>query len=183
MASQLACSCLTMHPVTKSELTMWCLPGRCLNNQTKAGLTIKMAHRCRTAHMQGPRRTFTFPSPTRQPQAGSKAWRSSVESGACGCCEYTDIFPFSPLLFIVLITFLISFRSYYLNHAIQKLRIYSYVFPIKNAFYLTIGTLGTCSEPTEPCSDILGNFLLKQVTSKALCSAQISACHLNHYLT
>ena len=34
------------------------------------------------------------------------------------CCEYTDIFPFSPLLFIVSITFLISFRSYYLNHAI-----------------------------------------------------------------
>ena len=82
------------------------------------------------------------------------------------CCEYTDMFPFSPLLFIVSITFLISFRSYYLNHAIQKLQIYSYVFPIKNAFYLTIGTLGTCSEPTEPCSDILGNFLLRQVASK-----------------
>ena len=63
-----------------------------------------------------------------------------------GCCESTDIFPFSPLLFIVSITFLISFRSYYLNHAIWKLRIYSYIFPIKNAFYLTIGTLGTCSK-------------------------------------
>ena len=33
-------------------------------------------------------------------------------------CEYTNIFPFSPLLFIVSITFLISFRSYYLNLAI-----------------------------------------------------------------
>ena len=87
------------------------------------------------------------------------------------CCEYTDIFSFSPLLFIVSITFLISFQSYYLNHAIQKLRIYSYIFPIKNAFYLMIGTLGTCSEPTEPCSDILGNFLLRQVASKVLCSA------------
>ena len=38
--------------------------------------------------------------------------------GGGRCCEYTDIFPFAPLLFIVSITFLISFRSDYLNHAI-----------------------------------------------------------------
>ena len=75
--------------------------------------------------------------------------------------RYIPLFPL--LLSIVSITFLISFRSIYLKHAIQKSRIYSYIFPIKNAFYLTIGTLGTSS-------DILGNSLFRQVTSKALCN-------------
>ena len=52
----------------------------------------------------------------------------------------------------------------------------SYTFPIEYGSYLTRGTLGTCS-------DALGNFLLRQVESKALCSTQISAYHLIHYLT
>ena len=61
-------------------------------------------------------------------------WQFQIDCPLGTCCEYTDIFPFSPLLFIVSITFLISFRSYYLNHAIWKLRIYSYVFPIEMPF-------------------------------------------------
>ena len=78
--------------------------------------------------------------------------------------------PVSPLLSIVSITFLISFQSYYLKHAIQKLRIYSYIFPIKNAFYLTIGTLGTCSErikhvPTYQEISSLGKSHLKCFTA------------------
>ena len=48
----------------------------------------------------------------------SKQLDAATKCVHVSCCEYTNIFPFSPLLFIVSITFLISFRSYYLNHAI-----------------------------------------------------------------
>jgi hypothetical protein len=73
--------------------------------------------------------------------------------------------PFSPL-FKVSITFLISFRLplfrlYYLETTDIFLTFFS-----SNTLliYVTRGTLGTCS-------DTLENFLLRQVTSKAPCSA------------
>ena len=52
-------------------------------------------------------------------------------------------------------------------------------FSIKNTLYL----LGTCSNTSRTCSDILGNSPFRQAASKVLYSAQISACRLNHYLT
>ena len=66
------------------------------------------------------------------------------------------------------------FKAYYL----EVMDIFLH-FSIKNALYL----LGTCSNVSRTCSDILGNSLFRQAASKALYSAQISACRLNHYLT
>ena len=66
------------------------------------------------------------------------------------------------------------FKAYYLEVTDIFLH-----FSIKNTLYL----LGTCSNASRTCSDILGNSLFRQAASKALYSAQISACRLNHYLT
>ena len=71
--------------------------------------------------------------------------------------------PFSPL-FRVSITFLLSFRlPLFRLYYLEAMDIFPTFFP-KYASYLARGTLGTCS-------NALGNFLLRQVASKALCSA------------
>ena len=71
--------------------------------------------------------------------------------------------PFSPL-FRVSITSLISFRlPLFRLYYLEAMDIFPTFFP-KYASYLARGTLGTCS-------NALGNFLLRQVASKALCSA------------
>ena len=68
----------------------------------------------------------------------------------CGmCCEYTHIFPFSPL-FKVSITFLISFRlPLFKIYYLKTTDIFPTFFP-SNMFpknpCLTKGTLGTCSK-------------------------------------
>ena len=49
---------------------------------------------------------------------GGSGGSNGGDSSGSRCCEYTDIFPFSSLLSIVSITFLISLRSIYLKHTI-----------------------------------------------------------------
>ena len=68
--------------------------------------------------------------------------------------------PFPLLLSIVSITFLIYFRSIYLKHTILEVMDIFYIFPIKNTLYLSIGTLGTCSERVANMFQHIRKFLL-----------------------
>ena len=86
-ASQQACSCSTMHPATRNAPAMLFLLARCPNARTKAGLATRMARGCDLEHVQGPHRTSTFLTITPQCLAGSRGWRLSFESGACGQME------------------------------------------------------------------------------------------------
>ena len=62
------------------------------------------------------------------------------------CCEYTNIFPFSPLV-KVSITFLISFQlPLFILYYLETPDIFPTFFFIDYAFYLMRGTLGTCSD-------------------------------------
>ena len=68
---------------------------------------------------------------------------------AGACCEYTNIFPFSPL-FKVSITFLISFQlplfKLYFLEIMDIFPTFSPSNTLPKNPYLTKGTLGTCSE-------------------------------------
>ena len=79
--------------------------------------------------------------------------------------------PFSPLLFIVSITLLISFwlllfKLCYLEATDTFLH-----FSHQKHLLSNDRNVGNMFRTHQTCSDILGNFLLRQVTSKVLCSA------------
>ena len=68
--------------------------------------------------------------------------------------HHLSLYYFSDIFSTTIIEIILSRNYRYISH----------IFPIKYACYLTRGTLGTCS-------NALGNFLLRQVVSKVLCSA------------